>query len=331
MPSKNGTEIKTKHLDVFDEFVYDYVRNALKNFGTNLRDIEPILKPCIKKAKETIATKYDSVSGYNTKEIRSLLCNDSLGNVKFILSQVDNKFRDAKEEIKNYGSFMIIGAGISDSSDLPLSNQLDPIVKFCKAGGMEDLTDDKEKLLCFKNEFKKISDKRTPSKAHHIIALNFPRYVREAVCLNWDNLLERSLSELKREYFKCNTEDKEPSGSIIWKFHGDVELITPDNNIGHGGWVLPIGDGTIEGHVFDSFREHVENSFLGTDLYVILEVGYSREDKIINKRVVERLSDNGRRKVYYTTMDMGKLHSKESLIGPSDYVLKFVLPEQSFP
>lgn len=330
MPSINGNENKTKHLDIFDEFVYSYVKRALKNFGTNLRDIEPILEPCIKKSKETIAVKYDSVGVHNPIKIRTLLCSDTIGNIKFILSQIGDKFNEIKEEIKNYGSFMIIGAGVSDSSNLPLSSQLSPIIDFCKAGGMEDLINNEEKLLCFKKEFKKISDGKAPSKSHCIIALNFPQFVKEVVYLNWDNLLERSLVGFDKRYFKCNTEDTKPGENIIWKFHGDVELIAPENKIGHGGWVLPKedGDGTVTGYVFDSFKEHVGNSFLSSDLYIILLIGYSGRDKIINEQVIERLSDNGKRRIYYTSMNMSKLNVKEAMIGPSDYILKFILPEQ---
>ena len=47
-----------------------------------------------------------------------------------------------------------------------------------------------KKSIEFKREFKEICDKASPGISHKLIALNFPEYIKEIICLNKEEYLK---------------------------------------------------------------------------------------------------------------------------------------------
>jgi hypothetical protein len=59
-----------------------------------------------------------------------------------------------------------------------------------------------KKSIEFKKRFIEIRDKASPGIAHKLIALNFPDYIKEIICLNWDNLIEKAFNKCNKKYRK---------------------------------------------------------------------------------------------------------------------------------
>ena len=320
MLPNNGPKNNTDYLDIFDDFVISYLKFNIKRYGAEYERIEPIILPCIKQAKEIISKLENPL---NDIEERTRLCQYALANIKMILSQ-NQKMNDVKDKIRSYGCVLIVGAGVSYASNAPLAARLVNLLNFCKATNFMDLSNDSNKCLCFKHHFKVLDEKFELNKSHMAIAKSFPKYTREIISLNWDSLLERALRSYKRKFNKINCEEDTPTINNLWKLHGDVENITEDNLPGHGGWVFPENGG----YVFKSFVSFLKASFLSKEPYLILIAGYSRGEINIEKKIIEPIYDNYRRELIEISMKPEQLKNESIIVGPSDYVLPRILPQQ---
>lgn len=318
MLQSNGPSNKTDYLDVYDDFVQEYLKARLKELGTTYARIEPIIGPCIKNAKETIASLSKPLDNLGE---RFRLSEISFASLKMILSQ-NSKIAEIRRKIRSFRCVILVGAGVSDTSDEPLSGDLDTLLHFCKANNFSELLSDNKKCSCFKENFNSLNNKKKPNESHKAIAKSFPNYTCQIITLNWDNLLEGELRRNHKVFTKVNTESVPPSEYNLWKFHGDVENITVDNIPGSGGWIFP----NSEGHVFSSFKKHVEKSFLRSDPYVIILAGYRHDYGVIDLQVVGLLADGNRREVYEVSMRPEKLQERGFVVGPSDYILPKMLP-----
>ena len=305
-------------LNVFDKPVKDFLTDELKKMGYDPSEFEVVFDAAIRSAKEMI---HESETSLPSPILRSKLGEHSFNYLRGVLSQTE-KLSGAHKRIKSYGSVFLVGAGISFESGMPLSDILGDILRFCKAGSYDELRNDSDKCLRFKNEFRKICLSKAPGQSHKSMALNYPKHIWEIVCLNWDNLIERGASEIGKSVSKVN-EDRIPVGkSHLWKFHGDVELIGKDNERGKGGWVLP----DEKGYVFDCFAEYIKTSGLGSSIFTFLIVGYSEKEEEIYNAIIDQFEDKPPRPTYRIGLDLSRLKEDNYIVGPSAFVLKEILP-----
>lgn len=322
MPVKKSKPANVDYYDVFDSSIRRYLRAKIIDIGLEYQQVEPLINPCMRLAKQKLRSMKQKLTD---TQIKLTLSSLAFGNLQLILSQRE-KFSKVKEIIKSYGCFMVVGAGASYGSDAPLANNLEPIFRFCGVSGFADLSSDNEKALCFKKQFKKVCLRKGPSVSHKLIAKNFSNYILEILSLNWDDFIEKAMTDLKIGFNKVNKQDDLVNGGKnLWKFHGDVDLITTDNIPGSGGWVFTEN----KGFVFQNFKEYATNGILKEELYAILTIGYSGKDKVINEEVIKNLKDQDRRELFRISMSPEHLSKPDILVGTSDYVLSMVMPDDN--
>lgn len=325
MSSKNGQESYPVYLDAYDSYVYSALKGIItKEFHIKYQEIEPAVEGCVDKAKQILGAYLSTGSGEDSHKIRIPfeLLKLSKEHIYLVLSQ-KKKFNQIKSEIRDYGCVLLCGAGLSYGSYAPLSKDLGPIKDFCKIKNFSELKEDTDKLNCFRNNFMNVCAKKIPSKSHKIVANNFDQHIKDVILLNWDNFLERALDARSVHYTKINEEGQKPDFKNLWKMHGDVDFITKDNLPGLGGWVFP-GDG---GFVFESLKNYYGTADKENDIFVILIVGYSLEDQLINKEVIERISLNGRKRVYRVSLDFQDYQDDNAVVGTSDFILNRIMPK----
>jgi hypothetical protein len=308
----------TTTLDVFDTPVKEYLQSRIKILGHSPSDLAPILDSAIKSAKEQLA---DSWKNQNDRLVRKRLENGALLYIEAVLSQ-SKILSECRERIKAYGSVLLAGAGLSYSSDMPLSNILDDLLLFVRARNWAELRVDPAKCLAFKNQFKFVCASKVPSKSHKIVVINFPGYIREIISLNWDNLLEKAADQAGISVNKQNEDVPVTIENCLWKFHGDVERIEKDNIIGHGGWVFP----DEQGYVFDSFKRYIERIDLKGQLFTFLVIGYSEKEKVIYDEIITLMESNPPRPTYRIGLDLRHLNQSFHIVGTSEFVLSKIFP-----
>ncbi len=139
--------------------------------------------------------------------------------------------------------------------------------------------------------------------------------------MNWDDLLERAAESKGKHIATINVNEVPNSkNSFLWKFHGDVRKIDEHNIKGKGGWVFP----EEGGYVFDAFNNFI-NKYYENDLYVVVIVGFSENDKAISEVIQKLENDLGNRPLYRIGFDFQKNADHKYLIGPADYILKKIL------
>jgi hypothetical protein len=159
-------------------------------------------------------------------------------------------------------------------------------------------------------------------QSHKLIALNFPKYIYEIICLNWDNLVERGALEVSKSISKVNEDNPIENNSNLWKFHGDVDNITKDNKKGHGGWVFP----DEKGYVFKNFAKYANESGLNSKLFTFVIVGYSEKEEEIYSGVVTQFEDTPPRPPFRIGLDLSRLKEDQYIVGPSAFILNEILP-----
>ncbi len=325
MSSKNGQESYPVYLDAYDSYIYSNLKGIItKEFHIKYQEIEPVVEECVDKAKQILGANLSTGLEEVLHNIRIPfeLLKLSKEHVYLVLSQ-KKKFDKIKSEIRDYGCVLLGGAGLSYGSYAPLSKDLGPIMDFCKIKDFSELKRDQVKLNCFKDKFVNVCANKSPSKSHKIVANNFDQHIKDVILLNWDNLLERALTARSVHYTKINKEGQKPALKNLWKMHGDVDFLTEDNVPGLGGWVFP-GDG---GFVFESLKNYYEMPAKENDIFVVLIVGYSLEDQLINKEVIERISLNGRKRVYRVSLNFQDYQDDDTLVGTSDFILNRLMPK----
>ena len=307
-------------LDVFDVPVKKYLINEVRQLGHDPDEIDPVLDKAIERAKELLLQSREKLP-LSPIRIRSRIENRAYEYVYGVLAQ-SKKWKDAKTRIRNWSSIFLVGAGLSFESDMPLSDTLEDLIKFCRAKDYNELRKDKDKCLKFKLEFKKICEKKSPGFSHKLIVKNFPKYILEIICLNWDNLIERAAEEMNKSIPKIN-EDKPVTGKrYLWKFHGDVENIKENNIKGEGGWVFP----DEEGYVFNNFIQYIKEKGLKDTLFTFVIVGYSEKEKEIYNKIIRQFEEKPKRPTFRVGLDLKRLHENRYIVGPSDFILKKILP-----
>ncbi len=172
-----------------------YLQKQLVNF-----DIEDkySLEIIIDKSIETAAldTKEELHHITDIQYMISILRKHSMTYIIGVLGQT-KILQEIQNSIKTYGSIFVVGAGVSFESEMPLTSTLDTLLNFCQCKNYDELEKDNNLCLKFKKEFKVVCDSKEPGISHKIIAKSFPKYIREIICLNWDNLIERAVLPLK--------------------------------------------------------------------------------------------------------------------------------------
>jgi hypothetical protein len=255
---------------------------------------------------------------------------------------ISRKSSEVQEKIKTWKSVFLIGAGTSYESGLPLTSTLNDLLKFVKAKNYQQLQNNQKKnnkCKKFKEEFKKICETSPIGVSHTIIAFNFPKYIKEIICFNWDNLIEKAFNKCNKEIEKINRDGIEvkvkdiEQGGYLWKFHGDVE--DPDYK-----WIFP----NHRGRVFDNFKNYLQNNqYLQNSNFVFVIVGYSEREKNISNDVIKILENQagGTARIGLDPSKIDKivkielglelehLHDQNYIFGPADFVLEHILPINS--
>lgn len=306
-------------LDAFDEPVKNFLDSELKELGFDPRELLPVIDIAIEEAKRLVYE--EKLPLLPPSILKSRIEEHAYIYTYGVLTQ-SKKWKSALERIKSYHSVFLIGAGISFESGIPLTSVLNDLLKFCGAKNYEELREDDQKCLKFKLEFKKICDDKEPSTSHKLIALNFPKYILEIICLNWDNLIERAFRENNKLFSKVNEDNPVSNKRFLWKFHGDVENIKSDNIKGKGGWVFPDEDG----YVFNCFLKYIEESELKNSIFTFIIVGYSEKEKEVYEKIIECFERKPERPTFRIGLNLKRLHEENYIVGPSDFILKKILP-----
>lgn len=305
------------NLDVFDAPVRDYLVSQAKDFGYNPALLIPIIDVALEEAKKT--TK-QAQADLGARLLRIGIAEKALVFLRAVLSQ-SKKFRSARERIMAYSAVFITGAGISFESDIPLARILTDLLTFCGASSWEDLRKDPVKCQKFKLQFKQNCEGKQPGISHKRIVDGFPRYILEILCLNWDNLLEKAAQNSGKMLQKENVDRPVTDARHLWKFHGDVENIRTDNRKGQGGWIFPDEDG----YVFTSFINYVEKIGIKDTMFTLVIVGYGENEKTITA-IISLFENKPPRPTLRVGLDLSRLQEENYIVGPSDFVLKEILP-----
>jgi len=307
-------------LDVFDEPVRKFLEDQVRTLGYDPHELLPVIKIAIEEAKKLVLKELKKVF-LPLPILKGRIEEHAYTYIIGVLSQ-SKKWRSARDRIKSYRSVFLVGAGISFESGMPLTKYLSDLLCFCEAKDYDELRRDMQKCLKFKLEFKKICDDKSVSESHKLIAQNFPEYILEIICLNWDNLIEKAARKLGKEIPKVNEDSPVTGERYLWKFHGDVEKITKDNVKGKGGWVFP----DEAGYVFNCFISYIERTGLKDKLFTFVIVGYSEREENIYKNIIERFEKVPPRPTYRIGLDLRNLKREDYIVGPADFVLKKILP-----
>jgi hypothetical protein len=311
-------ETKPGFLDVFDKPVRKFLEDQIENIGYSPPDISPIVDVAICAAKGLV---HEEEYFLPSQILRYKIGEHALNYVRGVLAQ-SKKLKNIHERLRSYGSIFLVGAGISFESGIPLVAILNDLLAFCEVKDFRELRKHNDKCQKFKSEFKKICDGKQPKHSHELIVLNFPEHIKEIICLNWDNLIEKNASMNKRDISKINEDNKVNGVHHLWKFHGDIDNIEKDNKKGEGGWVFP----DEKGHVFECFIKYVQAIGLTSSLFTFIIVGYSEKEEEICNRIIQCFEEIPPRPTYRIGLDLSRLREDNYIVGPSDYVLREILP-----
>jgi hypothetical protein len=324
--------LKNKGLSFVKSLIESEIINWVKNPESFKPAIENIIVGKIKKIYEKEIKKILKVPRLDnfvkiTKLIKYILEVELNAYIVKTFSNISEKSSKVQEKTKTWKSVFLIGAGTSYESGLPLTSTLNDLLKFVKAKNYQELQNNQKKnKKCkrFKEEFKKICEKSPIGVSHKIIALNFPQYIKEIICLNWDNLIEKAFNECNKKIEKINRNDNIKvevkdieQGGYLWKFHGDVE--EPDYK-----WIFP----NHRGRVFKNFIDYYKrNNWLKDNLFVFVIVGYSEKEKNISDNLIKLLEKRRKHVTYRIGLEFKRFHHKNYIFGPADVVLELILPK----
>jgi hypothetical protein len=308
-------------LYVYAEPVKRALESYVKECGHSASQLEPIINCSI---DEAIESNPDLDETLSPRILRQRIESKSKVYIDGVLSKTKS-WRSCREYIKAFSSVFLVGAGLSYDSDMPLSNALKAILDFCGVAGWDELRKDSKRFLEFKRRFKEICDRKSPSNGHKLVIANFPKYIYEIICLNWDDLFEKAAKSINVPINKQNEDKPATSERYLWKFHGDVENIKEDNIKGQGGWVLPDEDG----FVFDSFQEYVDRTRLKEQLFTFVIMGYNEGEEVIYHQIISLLEKDSPRPTYRIGLDLKNLHKDNYIVGTAEFILNKILPISS--
>jgi len=207
--------LKNKGLSFVKSLIESGIINWVKNPESFNPAIENIIVGKIKKIYEKEIKKIFKVPRLDnfvkiTKLIKYILEVELKAHITKTFSNISEKSSKVQEKIKTWKSVFLIGAGTSYESGLPLISILNDLLKFVKAKNYQELQNNQKKnnkCKKFKEEFKKICETSPIGVSHTIIAFNFPKYIKEIICLNWDNLIEKAFNKCNKKIEKINRDD----------------------------------------------------------------------------------------------------------------------------
>lgn len=308
----------TTNLDVFDAPVRQYLELTVRNIGHSPLELSPVIDAAVTAAKQQLG---DSWKTQNDTLIRKRIEGHAALYMDGVLGQ-SRVWRECQERIKAHNSLLLVGAGLSYDSDMPLANLLIDLLKFVGAPDWDTLRADPAKCIAFKNQFKAKYSHKVPSKSHELVILNFPQYILEIISLNWDDLLEQAAAVVGKNVNKQNEDHPVTATRCLWKFHGDVANIKEDNTIGQGGWVFP----GQQGYVFDSFRQYIQQTQLNNQLFTFLIVGYGEQESAIQDQIVTLLESNPPRPTYRIGLELKNLNQPTHIVGTCEFILSKIFP-----
>lgn len=207
-------------------------------------------------------------------------------------AKIAERYFELKSRLKstfqaNYKLLLIVGAGLSFESGLPLSAHLSYILRsmgysvesqeqVVEAFNSIDSSDEADRI--FKMKFKGVLEDGgiTPTKAHEILVSQFENEkILEIICYNWDNLIEICHEDLTGRPIKkissdadCRKEDGE-FYHALWKLHGDVERLDDK-------WIYPGHDVPIP-PCLSAYCTFLSNQHSAT--LIVISIGCSESDK----------------------------------------------------
>lgn len=324
MQTNSSQNYPTSSLYRFFEPVKLALESYVKDCGHSASQLEPIINCSI---EEAINSNPNLSETLTPRILRQRIESSSKTYIDAVLNQTKS-WQSCREDIKAYSSVFLVGSGLSYESDMPLANRLNEILTFCGISGVNnwnELRKDSSKFLSFKTQFKTLCDRKSPGNSHKLIIANFPKYIYEIICLNWDDLFEKAASLIGTSINKHNEDKPATSERYLWKFHGDVQNIKNDNVKGQGGWVLPDEDG----FVFDSFQKYIDRTQLNKELFSFIIIGYNEEEKVIYNQIISLLEKDPLRPTYRIGISLKNLHKDNYIVGTAEFIINKILPISS--
>ena len=304
-------------VEIYYQPIKKYLVEYITAVGHSAKELSPIIEAAVQQTLEA----NQSLSLSSPRIARQKLETDAKIYVDGVMGQ-NKKWLACKDKIKAFMSVFLVGAGLSTESNLPLTYVLNDLLTFLHKSNWEELRNSPQDCLEFKKQFKAMCDEKSPCDAHVITIKNFPSYIKEIICLNWDDFFERSATALQIDLDKVNIDKPVSTQKHLWKFHGDVDVIGQDNVKGQGGWVFP----DEQGFVFNSFIDYLRITNLKSQMFSFIIVGYSeRETEIIDK-IISLFENNPPRPTYRIGPQLKFLPQNNYLVGPSYYTLAKIFP-----
>ena len=170
----------------------EYLVSKVTEIGYDPSTLDPIMERAliegIKEVEELV--KDGNSLPWDPDMLQVYIKQHSLVFVKAVLQQ-NKKWDKLHDSIKAYRSIVIVGAGLSFESEIPLTRTLNDLLTFCSSSDFEELRKKNENCLRFKHQFKTMCNNKSPSTSHLTLAKSFHKHIFEIICLNWDNLIER--------------------------------------------------------------------------------------------------------------------------------------------
>src|SRR3972149_5985513 len=119
----------TTNLDVFDAPVEQSIESYVKTIGHSSSELGIVIDAALRAAKVLLG---DSWKTQNNRLVRSRLEKNAALYMDAVLGQ-SKIWNECRERIKAYCSVVLVGAGLSYGSDMPLANILDDLLVFVGA------------------------------------------------------------------------------------------------------------------------------------------------------------------------------------------------------
>lgn len=224
--------------------------------------------------------------------------------------QVDTMIQKVVTEVRSSNAIVIIGAGVSFRTGMPLTGQLPPLLWMTydthpdlkqilaeKLGvnsnsaksligddwnhiwkAFELITTNNSARKTFQTAFSLLDAERSSRRSytHEAIArLVHSGFIEKIVSLNWDTLIEKSW----RRLYGTDINDHKVA---LYKPHGDA--LFPNQ-----AWVLPHEPGFIPTDILDSLQDMCKER-----PRTLIIIGYSEKDDIVVKDLIEPLQERWR-------------------------------------
>lgn len=325
----------------FDFRISRSLKREIRKAGENPSDFQFIIDVALSYVKEELST----LVSLRPELILERWREAAVDYINRILDKNPSKLKRLTNLLRMYGSYFLVGAGVSFEAELPLAKYMGPLVypllirlnpktdysywrSYCedekgqiKNCCWEKIKNNKDIFRNFKLEFKKLNDSKkkklhqTPSLAHRLIIKYFiARKILELICLNWDNLLEQEYKNQKRIDIKKITTEGVDEGHF-WKLNGDVDDIDEYGNVDDPDkeWILPHEGGRIFASLIDRLNSSTQPIFV--------VIGYSEQDMNISNNLLNKVTPY--REKFTIRPDINPFTAKEYEIpGTATYAMK---------